>query len=99
MGAVGTMRFEWDPDKAARNQDKHGVSFEEAVTVFYDPLASTFDDMDHSLEEERFVTIGCSSRERLLVVVHTERESALRIITARHATAHERRKHENETRG
>ncbi len=69
------MRFEWDRGKAAANLKKHAVSFEEAVTVFYDPLAATFDDPDHSHRERRYLTVGYSSRERLLVVSHTERRA------------------------
>ncbi|HDQ00198.1 MAG TPA: BrnT family toxin [bacterium] len=88
------MRFEWDPEKAKKNLKKHGVSFEEAVTVFYDPLSATFDDPDHSVGEYRYITIGLSSRDRLLVVAHAERGESLRIINARTATAHERKKHE-----
>ena len=88
------MRFEWDREKAKRNLRKHRVSFEEAVTVFYDPLSATFDDPDHSVGEQRFITIGYSSRGRLLVISHTERGDALRIISARLATAHERKRHE-----
>jgi hypothetical protein len=88
------MQFEWDPEKAKRNYRKHGVSFEEAVTVFYDPLSATFDDPDHSAGEERLITIGFSSRDRLLVVSHAERGKTSRIISARRATAHERKKHE-----
>ena len=91
------MDFEWNPEKAALNRRKHGVSFEEAVTVFYDPLSATFDDARHSVGEQRLITIGFSSAGRLLVVSHTERGTALRIISARRATAHERKKHENET--
>jgi hypothetical protein len=88
------VRFEWDPEKAKKNLRKHGVSFEEAVTVFYDPLSATFDDPDHSVGEYRFITIGLSSRDRLIVVAHAERGESLRIINARPATAHERKKHE-----
>jgi uncharacterized DUF497 family protein len=88
------MEFEWDPEKAKRNLKKHGVSFEEAVTIFYDPLSATFDDPDHSFGELRFITIGLSSRDRLLVVAHAERGEALRIISARPATTQERRRHE-----
>jgi len=88
------MQFEWDPEKAKKNSKKHGVSFEEAVTVFHDPLSATFDDPDHSVNEQRFVTIGFSSQERLLVVAHSERGKNTRIISARLATAHERKKHE-----
>lgn len=89
------MQFEWDPEKTKRNYRKHKVSFEEAVTVFYDPLSATFDDPDHSVGEHRLITIGFSSRGRLLVVSHAERGKASRIISARHATAHERKKHES----
>ena len=88
------MQFEWDRQKEKRNRRKHGVSFDEAVTVFYDPLSATFDDHDHSDGEQRFITIGFSSCNRLLVVGHTERGEALRIINARSATAHERKRHE-----
>jgi hypothetical protein len=88
------MRFEWDPGKAKRNLKKHGVSFEEAVTVFYDPLSATLDDPDHSGEEARSITIGFSSRGQLIVVAHAERGEALRIISARPATPRERKKHE-----
>jgi len=88
------VQFEWDPKKAKRNLKKHGVSFEEGVTVFYDPLSATFDDPDHSVGEHRYVTIGLSSRDRLLVVAHAERGEILRIISARPATAHERKRHE-----
>lgn len=88
------MRFEWDREKAKRNLRKHRVSFEEAATVFYDPLSATFDDPEHSIDEQRFITVGYSSRGRLLVVSHTERGEALRIISARLATARERKRHE-----
>ncbi len=88
------MQFEFDPKKAKSNFKKHGVTFEEAVTVFYDPLASTFNDPDHSEGELRFVTIGYSSHNRLLVVSHADRGEILRIISARPATALERRRHE-----
>lgn len=84
------MRFEWDVRKAAANAVKHGVSFQEAATVFGDPLAVTFADPDHSLVEERFITFGLSSRRRLLVVAHTGRRGRTRIITARPATRSER---------
>lgn len=90
------MQFEWDPRKARLNQRKHGVSFEEAVTVFYDPLSATLDDADHSVGEQRLITVGFSSRGRLLFVSHTERGKALRIISARPATAYERKRHENQ---
>jgi len=88
------MQFEWDRTKAEQNLKGHRVSFDEAVTVFYDPLAATFDDPDHSVGEHRFITVGHSSRERLLIVVHVEREDNIRIISARLATARERKRHE-----
>jgi uncharacterized DUF497 family protein len=88
------MQFEWDPEKAQVNRRKHKVSFEEAVTVFYDPLSATFTDEDHSVGEQRLITVGFSSKGHLLVVSHAERGDALRIISARRATAHERKKHE-----
>ena len=88
------MEFEWDRSKAEQNLKKHGVAFDEGVTVFYDPLAATFDDPDHSSGERRLITIGYSSQGRLLVVVHTEQGQNIRIISARPATAHERRNHE-----
>lgn len=89
------MRFEWDREKAVWNRRKHGVSFDEAVTVFYDPLAATFDDPDHSGGEQRLITVGYSAQGRLLVVCHTERRGAVRIISARRATARERKRHES----
>lgn len=89
------MQFEWDPKKAVKNIKKHGVSFDEAVTVFYDPLSATFDDPDHSVGEQRYLTIGFSSQGRLLVIAHAERKKNIRIISARIATAHERKKHES----
>ena len=88
------MEFEWDRSKAAQNRAQHRVSFDEAVTVFYDPLAATFDDPDHSIGEPRFITIGYSSHDRLLVVVHAERGGNNRIISARPANAKERKNHE-----
>ena len=90
------VQFEWDPKKAKRNVNKHGVSFEEGVTVFYDPLSATFDDPDHSVDEHRYITIGLSSRDRLLVVAHAERGEVLRMISARPATAYERKRHERQ---
>jgi uncharacterized DUF497 family protein len=88
------VQFEWGPRKAAANLRKHAVSFEEAATVFYDPLSATLDDPDHSVAEHRLITIGYSSHGRLLVVSHTERGNVLRIINARSATARERKRHE-----
>jgi uncharacterized DUF497 family protein len=88
------MKFEWDRAKAEQNLKKHRVAFDEAVTVFYDPLAATFDDPDHSVGEHRFITIGLSSRGRLLVVAHVEPGENIRIISARLTTAPERKRHE-----
>jgi uncharacterized protein len=91
-------RFEWDPDKAEENRRKHGVSFEEASTVFRNPLASAVPDLEHSEHEERWVTIGTSSRGRLIRVVHvdTEEDAALtiRIISARRPDRRERNAYE-----
>lgn len=89
------MKFEWDNKKAVQNIKKHGISFDEAVTAFYDPLSATFDDPDHSIEEQRYITIGFSSHGNLLVVAHAERKQNIRIISARLASAHERKKHES----
>ncbi len=77
------MRFEWDPEKAAVNLRKHGVAFQEAASVFGDPLAITFLDPDHSEDEERQLTFGLSLQKRLIVVSHTERRGRTRIINAR----------------
>lgn len=88
------MQFEWDREKAKRNHRKHGVSFDEGVTVFYDPLSATFDDPDHSIGERRFITVGYSAQGRLLAVSHTERGKSIRIISARPATRRERKRHE-----
>ncbi len=80
------MRFEWDPGKAAENLAKHGVSSEEAATVFRDPLSATGSDPDHSFGEDRFVTFGISTGGRLLAVAHTDRDDTIRIISARPVT-------------
>lgn len=84
------FRFEWDYRKAERNEQKHGVSFEEAVSVFADAMALTFSDSDHSEAEDRSRTYGISNKGRLLVVVHTERKNNVRIIRARKATRYEK---------
>ena len=86
--------FEWDPEKAAANLRKHGVSFEEATTVFGDLLAMNMSDPDHSLNEERFVLLGMSHLMRLLVVAYGERGIRTRLISAREATRKERRQYE-----
>ena len=91
-----SLLFEWDPDKARTNQSKHGVSFDEASTVFQDALSVTIPDPLHSLNEERFVLIGHSCRGRLLVVVHTYRDNRLRLISARQATNKERGEYEKD---
>jgi uncharacterized DUF497 family protein len=88
------LRFGWDPDKAAENLAKHGVSFEEAATVFRDVLSATGTDPDHSLDEERFVTFGISTGGRLLTIAHTDRDDTIRIISARPATPSERKIYE-----
>ena len=88
------MRFEWNALWATANLRKHGVSFDEAASVFFDLLSATGDDPDHSLVERRFVTFGMSSSGRLLVVAHAQHEDTIRIITARHATRAERKLYE-----
>ncbi len=88
------IKFEWDTRKARQNLRKHRVDFTEGVTVFADTLSITIPDPDHSEDEERWVTIGLSNRHRLLVVVHTEQEETIRIISARTADRLERRKYE-----
>jgi uncharacterized protein len=89
------LRFSWDLRKAAGNVTKHGVSFEEAVTAFGDPLSFTIRDPKHSELEDRFVLLGLSANSRLLVVVHAERDDDdIRIISARLASRRERRQYE-----
>lgn len=90
------MIFTWDGRKAKANLKKHGVEFNEAATVFYDPLSTTFPDEDHSRFEHRFLTIGESVRGQILVVAHTEESDTIRIISARLATRRERRFYEEE---
>ena len=89
------MGFEWDEAKARSNVIKHGVTFEEAAQVFYDTLSRTSDDPAHSDDEDRFIMIGMSFRQRLLFVSYTENENQLRIISAREATKQERKLYEN----
>ncbi|MCA9993382.1 MAG: BrnT family toxin [Anaerolineales bacterium] len=88
------VTVEWDPTKARINRRKHGVTFEEAATVFTDPLSSTIPDPLHSEDEERLIIIGQSIQQRLLVVVHTDQVDSIRIISARVANAHERKTYE-----
>ncbi len=89
------FKFEWDQEKAARNVVKHGVSFDEALSVFGDTLALTFADTDHSDAEDRSRTYGMSNKLRLLVVIHTERRNNVRIISARKATRYEKSIYQN----
>lgn len=84
------LKFEWDDTKAQGNLAKHGVSFEEAASVFGDPLALTFPAPDHSVGEKRWLTFGVSQSDRLLAVIHAESGRAIRIVSARKATRHER---------
>ncbi len=88
------LTFEWDANKAASNLAKHGVSFEEAATVFGDPRSITIPDPEHSRTEARFIILGRSHRERLLVVIHTERGDNIRVISARRAGRGERKDYE-----
>jgi uncharacterized DUF497 family protein len=89
------LLFEWDPEKSQHNQKKHGISFNEASTVFADPLSVTIHDPLHSDNEERFIILGISHHSKTLVVVHTERKETIRIISARKATKKERLCYEN----
>lgn len=92
------MEFEWHPEKDRESQATHGVSFEEASTVFGDPFALTIADPDHSEDEKRFLTTGYSNRQRLIIVAHTDRDDRVRVISAREVTAAERRVYEEEPR-
>ena len=94
-----SLTFEWDDRKASANLRKHGVSFEEASTIFGDPFSITIPDPLHSHSEERFVTIGLTSNQRrLLVAIHVDRSGRIRIISARQATARERKQYEGTPR-
>jgi uncharacterized protein len=91
--------FEWDLDKARDNVRKHGVSFEEGATVFADDDALIYDDLEHSSVEDRFIIVGMSARERMLLTVYTiRRADTVRIISSRHAVQHERRAYETKNR-
>jgi hypothetical protein len=90
-----SLDLEWDPEKAASNAAKHGVTFLEAATVLADPLSAIFPDPDHSGEEERLLLFGQSQTGRFLTVSLTERDAAVRIISAREMTSRERREYEN----
>ena len=83
------LTFEWDENKALENYRKHGIDFEEAKTVFNDPSATTIYDPDHSINEDRFIDLGRSSKGRILVVVYTERNETIRLISSRMATKRE----------
>lgn len=87
------LKFDWDPRKDKANQKKHGVSFEEAQSVFFDDYATQFDDEEHSGQEERFILLGMSIKPQVLVVCHCERKSGsvIRLISARKATVAERK--------
>ena len=89
--------FEWDGVKAISNETKHGVSFEEAVTVFQDPFLITFFDELHADVEDRFISIGASERQRILLIIHTDRGGVMRIISARVATRKERQTYEQQS--
>ncbi len=92
------MEFEWDPIKAASNLRKHGVSFQEAATVFADPLSVTAPDPDHSIQEDQFIVVGTSARLRLLILSFAQRGERIRIISARRLTRSERKAYEEENR-
>ena len=92
------MEFEWDPKKAAKNSHRHRCSFNEAAKVFGDSLGTTVPDPDHSLAEDQYITVGMSSRGRLVMVAHTERGERIRIISARELTRAERKAYEEETK-
>ena len=92
-----SLTFEWDERKARSNLGKHGVSFEEAATIFGDRLSLTIPDPEHSLTEERYITMGKALTGKLLVVVHTDRGDNIRIISARRASRRERRFYEEVT--
>ena len=94
MAILRDVEFDWDPGKAASNLRKHGVSFDEAATVFADPLSITVPDPDHSQDEERFIIVGMSFSRRLLIVAHTERGLTIRLISARELTATEQSAYE-----
>jgi uncharacterized protein len=92
------MELEWDPSKAKINSRKHGVTFEEAATVLDDPLATYYEDPDHSITERRYLTIGTSAKGRLIHIAFADRAGRIRIIQARRLTRNERRQYEEETR-
>lgn len=94
MIRVGTITFDWDEEKSAINKKKHGISFEEAITIFFSIPLLVFHDPDHSTDEDRFIAFGFSAANRILAVVHCENESGnlVRVISARRATKKEQKK-------
>lgn len=88
------LQFEWDSKKAQSNKRKHGITFEEASTIFGDPLSITIHDPAHSIGEDRFITIGRSINDKLIVAVHTDRDDVIRVISARKATRYEQGQYE-----
>lgn len=92
------MEFIWNPGKAAKNLRRHGISFHEAATLFSDPLSTTVYDPDHSVEENRYITVGISQHGRTLMVAHTGQNDHVRIISARQLTPRERRQYEQRNR-
>lgn len=90
-----SLIFEWDEEKATSNLEKHGISFQEASTVFMDTLSVTISDPRYSSGEQRFVTVGESIEREILVVVHSQRDTKIRIISAREATRKERQSYES----
>jgi len=90
-----SLIFDWDPRKAKTNLKKHGISFIEATTVFSDPLSMTYDDPDHSYDEDRFIIIGFSDTGKLLMVSHAEEDDKIRIINVRKLTKKERKQYEH----
>ena len=88
------LQFEWDSKKAQSNKKNHGITFEEASTIFGDLLSITIADPTHSIGEDRFITIGRSINDKFIVVVHTDRDDIIRIISARKVTRNEKRQHE-----
>ena len=91
-----SLRFTWDPAKAAANLRKHGVSFIEASTAFADPFSITIPDPDHSVGEEYFVLLGRTDRDRIVAVAHVERRDLIRLVSARLATRRERKTYEED---
>ena len=91
------LNFEWDANKAKSNLGKHGVSFEEAATIFGDRFSLTIPDLEHSLTEQRYITMGKALTDKLLVVVHTDRGDNIRVISARRASRRERKFYEEVT--